>query len=92
MNNTREARLIIDKIDAKLGSIEKELKFDKIAIAVGVGLVILGLILLPILAESHPLLTIFITLVIIFGGSIAYTMIKEYRDDLKRFKRLHEGK
>lgn len=86
MNNSREARFLIDKIDAKLGSVEKELKFDKIAIAVGIGIAILCVILMLILADNHPVLTLFLGLIVIFGLCIAYTMAKEYFDDLKRFK------
>ena len=86
MNNSREARFIINKIDAKLGSIEKELKFDKIAIAVGIGVAILCVFLMFILSDSHPVLSLFLGLFVIFGLCIAYTMAKECFDDLKRFK------
>ena len=86
MNNSREDRFLIDKIDAKFGSVEKELKFDKIAIAVGIGVAILCVILMFILADSHPVLSLFLGLIVILGLCIAYTMAKEYFDDLKRFK------
>lgn len=86
MNNFRAARFLINKIDARLGSVEKELKFDKIAIAVGVGVAVLCVVLMFILAENHPVLTLFLGFIVVFGLCMAYTMAKEYFDDLKRFK------
>ena len=85
MNNSKEARFLIDKIDAKLGRVEKELKFDKISFAVGIGIAILCVILMFIFADSHPVLSLFLGLIVVFGLCIAYTMAKEFLDDLKRF-------
>lgn len=86
MNNFRKGRLIINRIDARLDSVEKELKFDKIAIFSGIGLAIICAILITFLIDMHPVLTLFLVLLLFFGLCIAYTMSKEYFDDLKRFK------
>lgn len=86
MNNFKETRLIINKIDARLGSVEKELKFDKIAIFTGLGLAIICATLIFLFVDRHPILSLFLVLLLFFGLCIAYTMAKEYFDDLKRFK------
>ena len=86
MNNFRKGRLIINRIDARLDSVEKELKFDKIAIFSGIDLAIICAILITFLIDMHPVLTLFLVLLLFFGLCIAYTMSKEYFDDLKRFK------
>lgn len=86
MNNFKETRLIINKIDARLGNVEKELKFDKIAIFSGLGLATICAILLYIFIDNHPILALFLALLLFFGLCVAYTMTKEYFDDLKRFK------
>ena len=49
MSNSRNSRFLIDKIDAKLGSTEKELKFDIAAIIFGVILMIAGFALVLII-------------------------------------------
>jgi hypothetical protein len=77
-------RFLIDKIDSKLGSVDKELKFDKVAIAVGVVLLIAFILVLIFCTEARPLLTVVSILVIIFASYLTYFMINEYLADLKK--------
>jgi len=82
---TRNTRFLIDKIDNKLGSVEKELKFDKIIILVGLGCMILSAFVMGITINSHPALAVASTLVFMFGMFLAYAMVKEYYNDLKKY-------
>ena len=84
MGNPRFTRFIIDKIDSKLGSVEKELKFDKIAIAVGILLLVIFCVVLALCADSHPVIFIISILMIIFSAALIYVMFKEYLADLKK--------
>lgn len=77
-------RFLIDKIDSKLGSVEKELKFDKVAIAVGIVLLIAFILVLIFCTEARPVLTVVSILVIIFAAYLTYFMINEYLADLKK--------
>lgn len=86
MSNSPKARYFINKIDSRLGSTEKELKFDKIAIVVGLLFAIVCAFLTFYFSERHPVLALFLGMLVIFGLCIAYTMVKEYVDDLKRYK------
>ena len=84
MSNSRNSRFLIDKIDAKLGSTEKELKFDIAAIIFGVILMIAGFALVLIITKpAVALISIFIEMA---GISLVYAMIKEYISDLRRYK------
>lgn len=85
MSNSRNSRFLIDKIDAKLGSTEKELKFDIAAIIFGVILMIAGFALVLIITKpAVALISIFIGMA---GISLVYAMIKEYISDLRRYKK-----
>lgn len=75
---------MIDKIDERLGSLENELKFDRILIAVGSALFIALTLIVVLLAESHPIVSLFCGLGAVFFLILAYMMFKEYRSDLKR--------
>lgn len=86
MNNYKANRFIIDKIDRRLGSIDKELKFDKIMILVGLVVAIAPVILLHFTAERVPELSVIWLLLSMFGMVMAITMSKEYISDLKRTK------
>ena len=77
---------MIDKIDERLGSLENELKFDRIMIAVGSTLFIALILVVVLIAESHPIVSLFCGLGAVFFLLLAYTMFKEYRNDLKRKK------
>lgn len=84
MGNSRFTRFIIDKIDTKLGSVEKELKFDKIAIVVGLVLLVIFCVVLALCADSHPVLFVISILMIIFSAALTFVMVKEYQADLKK--------
>ena len=85
-NNSRATRFLIDRIDSKLGSVEKELKFDKIAIGVGLAIMVISAFVLG-LAVDRPALAVLCLMLIIFGFFLAYVMVKEYIDDLKKAKK-----
>lgn len=80
------SRYLIDKIDRRLGGIEKELKFDKIVILVGLGIMIISALIFGFVIDSHPVLAIFSAMAFMFGLFLTYMMVKEYIGDLKRFK------
>lgn len=75
---------MIDKIDSKLGSVEKELKFDKAAIGLSVVLLVAFAVVLALFSNGHPVLSIMSILMIIFSTSLAIYMTKEYFDDRKK--------
>ena len=83
-NNSRATRFLIDRIDSKLGSVEKELKFDKIAIGVGLGIMVFFAFVLGLVVNSSPALAILCLILIMFGFFLAYVMVKEYIDDRKK--------
>lgn len=82
----RSRRFLIDKIDNKLGSIEKELKFDKIMIIISIALIIVFSITTIISSENHPVLSLICGILDLFSLSLVYTMIKEFIEDMKRSK------
>ncbi len=83
-NKSRATRFLIDKIDSKLGSVEKELKFDKIVIGVSVALLVVFVIILALCSKGHAVLSIISILMIIFSASLAIYMTKEYFDDRQK--------
>ena len=85
MSTTRNSRFLIDKIDAKLGSTEKELKFDIAAIVLGIIMMIAGILL--VLLITKPAVAVFSIFVEMIGISLVYVMTKEYFNDLKRHKK-----
>lgn len=86
MKNYKANRFLIDKIDKRFGSLDKELKFDKIMIAVGVFLIVAPIILLQFTAENNPVLSVLFLMLALVGIGITTTMVKEYLCDLKRKK------
>ena len=80
----RSNRFLIDKIDERLGSLENELRFDRIMIASGSGLFIMLLLVVRFTADKHPIAALLCGLGAVFCLLLAYTMLKEYRNDLKR--------
>lgn len=86
MNNFRANRFIIDKIDKRLGSIEKELKFDRIMILVGIVLAIVPAVLISFTADKALKLSLLLLILSMFGIVLIITMTKEYISDLKRRK------
>lgn len=86
MNNYKGSRFLIDAIDRRLGSVEKELKFDKIMIVVGILCAVIPAVLMSIFAETSPKLSIILLIVAMFGIVLIITMTKEYISDLRRSK------
>jgi hypothetical protein len=86
MTNYKANRFLIDKIDKRLGSLDKELKFDKIMIAIGVFLIVVPTILVQFTAEKSPKLSVLLLMLALVGIGITTTMVKEYLNDLKRKK------
>ena len=84
--NYRSGRFLIDKIDSKLGSVEKELKFDKVVIGVSVVLLVAFAVILALCSNAHPALSIISILMIIFSAALIVLMVKEYLEDLKKLK------
>lgn len=81
----RSKRFLIDRIDERLGSVEKEIKFDKIAIAVSVLIIIAG-ILISSLSSNAGKGTIAIAgiMLVMVGGALLFAMVKELISDTKR--------
>lgn len=77
-------RWILDRIDKRLGSVEKEIKFDKILIIVGVILTIVFAVLLFFSVEKMSRLAILWVLMTMFGIVLTITMVREYLYDRKR--------
>ena len=86
MTNYKANRFLIDKIDKRLGSLDKELKFDKIMIAIGVFLIVVPTILVQFTAEKSPKLSVLLLMLALVGIGITTTMVKEYLNDMKRKK------
>lgn len=80
----RGHRFLIDKIDQKLGSTEKEIKFDKIMISVGLVIALVSGLALCLCVEAHPVLALLCGLFLIFGLFFSYKIIKEYFNDKRR--------
>ncbi len=86
MNRDRSKRFLIDSIDEKLGSVEKEKKFDLIMVFIGLALIVAGILLLSFSKASGGWSVLFIFMVMI-GLSLCYVMTKEYIDDSRKAKR-----
>ena len=86
MNNYKGSRFLIDAIDRRLGSVEKELKFDKIMIVIGILCTVIPAVLISIVSETAPKLSILLLIVAMFGIVLIITMTKEYISDLRRSK------
>ncbi len=84
--NYRSRRFLIDTIDERLGGVEKELKFDKAVIAVGIVLLGAFSVVLALFSNGHPVLSIISILMIIFSAALIVLMVKEYLADLKKLK------
>lgn len=88
----RATRFIIDKVDAKLGNVEKEIKFDKIIIGICLCIIALEIILLAFSSESGRLTVPTIVGAILAAFSICALpiMIKELKNDKEKAKRLSD--
>lgn len=85
MSGNRSKRFLIDSIDERLGNVEKEKKFDLIMVAVGVVLIIAGILLIALNKEPSKLAVLYIFMIML-GVFLAYAMTKEYIDDCKKAK------
>lgn len=86
MKNYKGSRFLIDAIDRRLGTVEKELKFDKIMIVIGILCTVIPAVLMSIVSETAPKLSILLLIVAMFGIVLIITMTKEYISDLRRSK------
>ena len=86
MSGNRSKRFLIDSIDERLGNVEKEKKFDLIMVAVGVVLIIAGILLIALNKEPSKLAVLYIFMIML-GVFLAYAMTKEYIDDCKKAKK-----
>ena len=82
--NYRSRRFLIDRIDEKFGNVEKELKFDKIAIGGGLAIMVIFAFVLGLVVNSSPALAVLCLMLVIFGFFLALVMVKEYIRDLKK--------
>ena len=81
----RSKRFLIDRIDERLGSVEKEIKFDKIAIAVSVLIIIAGILISSLLANAGKgAIAIAGIMLVMVGGALLFAMVKELISDTKR--------
>jgi len=83
-NKSKATRFLIDRIDRKLGSVEKEIKFDWICIVCGVAITVLAAFILGLSINNHPALSIICIMIMLFGLYISYIMTMELIDDVKR--------
>ena len=84
---SRLSRYLIDKVDERLGDVEKEKKFDIIMIIVGVILLLSGLALTSLLGNDSKYAAIGGVVLSMIGLAFIYVMTKEYIDDSKKAKR-----
>lgn len=81
----RSTRFLIDRIDERLGSVEKEIKFDKIAMGVSALVIIIGIVMSTFAMNNGKgaigILGILITMA---GVAILYAMVKELISDIKK--------
>lgn len=87
MGTFRGHRFLIDAIDERLGSVEKEIKFDKITIAVGFIMLVAG-VLMVYFSEARPNAALCIVgiMLSLVGASVMYAMTKELIADSRRAK------
>lgn len=83
MNSSRSRRFLIDRIDERLGDVEKEKKFDLIMVFIGLALIITGALVIAFSAIRTWAIIISLFLILL-GLSLCYVMIKEYFDDCKK--------
>ena len=86
MGSYKAKRFLIDRIDERLGSVEKEIKFDKIAICVGAIITVVGLLLCILCGITHAGLFVLGLMLIMTGLAIMFSLTKELISDTKRAK------
>ena len=87
MNSSRTRRFLIDRIDERLGDVEKEKRFDLIMVFIGLALTISGALIISFSAIRTWAVILSLALLLV-GVSLCYVMIKEYIDDCKKAKRM----
>ena len=87
MADYRSRRFLIDAIDERLGSVEKEKKFDICMIVLGIALLVGGLATAATLSKDYPIIIILSLILSIMGVALSYVMTKEYIADCKKAKR-----
>lgn len=90
MGRYRASRFLIDKIDAKLGDVDKEIKFDKNMIYGSLAVIALEIILLALTSVSEffnvpAIVGAFLTALCIF---IIPIMVQELKDDQKKAEKI----
>ncbi|MBR5175094.1 MAG: hypothetical protein IKW89_04080 [Bacteroidales bacterium] len=90
MGRYRASRFLIDKIDAKLGDVDKEIDFDKNMIYGSLAVIALEIILLALTTVSE-----FFTIPAIVGAFLAAlcifiipVMVQELKDDQKKAEKM----
>lgn len=88
MGRTRATRFLIDRVDARLGDVNKEIKMDKTVIAVSICFLVVELILILLACNSDSRA---LSAVAIAGGLLSFMfiyilgfMIKELKEDIKK--------
>ncbi len=84
----KPGRYIIDKIDARLGDVEKEKKFDLACIFISVLIIALSAVLMSIDKVKLMIVGLFLAII---GVSFLYTMIKEYIADCRKGRSITKG-
>lgn len=87
MGSYRTRRFLIDRIDERLGSVEKEIKFDRIAIGVGVILTIVGILIFCLCGIERPRLYFIGVIFVMAGIAIMYVLTKELISDKRKAKK-----
>ena len=93
MSMYRATRFLIDKVDNKLGDVDKEIKFDKTVISVCIGVIALEIILLALsmpvpFFQVPAIVGAFLCAIALF---IIPVMVKELKDDREKAKKMKEN-
>lgn len=87
MADYRSRRFLIDAIDERLGSVEKEKKFDICMIVLRVALLCGGLVIAATLSQAYSKIIILSLILSMMGVAISYVMTMEYIADCIKAKR-----
>lgn len=87
MTDYRSRRFLIDAIDERLGSVEKEKKFDICMIVLGIALICGGVIIAVSLSQAYPKIIILSLILSMMGVALSYVMTKEYIADWNKAKK-----
>lgn len=86
MKSYKASRFLIDRIDQRLGNVDKEIKFDTIAIAFGIFLTIAGILMCSLGGSLHAGLFALGIILCMSGTAIMYVLTKELISDIKKQK------